>query len=237
LPYEPERDTKDIPERNELLITKVDNVHVPDLSTWWRGVQQWYKPMPDEAAPQPEAAPGAQAGAPVPGGPAAPGAAPSVPGAAPAMPGTAAPAMPGAAPGAPGATTVAGPTGPGWVFQVWGYHYHNPRGNPDEEGPRFVEKTLIKNLHQSSLPSREGDDRVPVVEVGIQFPVLLDPKEIWVETLENPNVNTEAPGEAEGGGNGPPAKNQVQLRRFDFTVQFVWKEPTPEGQTPMPGGP
>ena len=278
VPHDPDRENKPVEEREELFITKIDSLYVDNLSTWWNGVQTWYKPMPDEAAPKADTAatgPGANSAAGASGAGTPPGAAPqagAAPGATPTAPGAGAPNAPAApstppamqqpgagpattAPGAAGAgpnataAMLPGPTGSGWVFQIWGYHYHNPRGRPDDEGPRFVEKTLIKNLHQWRVPAPDGNGTVPVRELGIEYPVLLDPKEIYIEEVPDPNAVVEEEEDenrstrrgSSGSGLGSrrqPKKKMIQLRRFDFTVQFVWKEPTAGSSQPTgQGGP
>jgi len=226
LPRDPDRESKAIDQREELYITKIDCVQATNLAGWWSGVKQWYVPFKDEAAPKPGTTP--PGGAQVPGAPPAAGSQPGVSG-QPAAGGAAmTAAQPGAAPGmnpgAGGATMVAGPTGAGWVFQIWGYHYHNPRGDVENEGPRFVEKTLIKNLQQSHVPAPNGKGTVRVGELGISYPVLLDPKAIYDEELDDPNRD---PGKDD---KDHPDNGTIKVRAFDFVIQFVWKEPTAKGQ-------
>jgi hypothetical protein len=41
---------------------------------------------------------------------------------------------------------VAGPTGPGWVVEMSGYHYHNEDHHKPEESAQFVRSTIVKGL-------------------------------------------------------------------------------------------
>jgi len=44
-------------------------------------------------------------------------------------------------------TASIGPSGPGWIVQIYGRHYHNSGdAKAQDEGPEFVRNTLMKNL-------------------------------------------------------------------------------------------
>ena len=69
-----------------------------------------------------------------------------------------------------------GPSGPGWVIQLTGYHYHN--SDRSNEAGQFVNNTLIKNLKEGSveLPDGENDAliKVPMADLGISHPWLVE---------------------------------------------------------------
>jgi type IV pilus assembly protein PilM len=230
----PDRRPEDISQRNELHVTSLECVHLEKLEDWFAFRQKSYTP-PGGAAAAPAAAP-----APAP---------------APAAAGAPAPAAPGQ-----------GPTGPGWVIQLKGYHYHNvtstsgPRGPQFLQGAQFVKDTLIKGLEGLDMPVQLPDPDqqgqmayVPMKDLGISFPVLIDPGRIFPDQVMNPNAETARgmpgamgmPGytgsseEDEGGyrggypGRGPGgmgrAKTEdeedpiIDLMRFNFQVEFAWQ--------------
>jgi type IV pilus assembly protein PilM len=98
------------------------------------------------------------------------------------------------APAAPGQ----GPTGPGWVIQLKGYHYHNPTSSDNTRGlygAQYVKETLIRGLEGLDAPVELPDpsqpgkmEKVSLKELGISFPVLIDPGRIRPIQLVNPNA-------------------------------------------------
>ncbi|MEM6799500.1 MAG: pilus assembly protein PilM, partial [Planctomycetota bacterium] len=158
-----------------------------------------------------------------------------------------------------------GPEGEGWVIQLVGYHFHNSLidGNEklndvdrDDEGARFVRKTLIKNLLEQTVLLPDGENgeviEVPLTELKISHPVLVTALPILGEKYD-PDAQPEdgvgggpaaagrglgmGMGMGAGGGvmgeegadglPGEEAPEPWKLRRYDFVVQFVWK-PTPK---------
>ncbi len=150
---------------------------------------------------------------------------------------------------------VAGAAGPGWIIQLKGYHFHNTYlGKPEldftnNEGKEFIENTFVKSIEEGSVELPDGPDgtkiEVPISKLGLLFPVV---------TTENPIVNVtyypEAVGSESGAqrmGGGPvergvgrlhgaaePAGPQKwKLRRYDFTIQMLWK-PTPRSARQEP---
>jgi len=152
-------------------------------------------------------------------------------------------AMDGATAGIDGAAAApAGPTGPGWVIQLKGYHFHNTNAGlrfTNNEGKTFIERTFFKNLEEGSiqLPDGPGGEmiEVPYSKLGISSPVVI---------TENPILPVDYLPEAMSGeagrammqstemtGRGGPSEEPVgpkvwKLRRYDFTIQFYWA-PTP----------
>ena len=122
----------------------------------------------------------------------------------------------GAALQAPGSGPTP-PRGPGWVFQLTGYHYNNHRNL--NEGAAFVRKTLLKNLSEPEIEAQIDNEvvRYPVGKLGIMSPLLLGPLgKIQEKDLQDPrSVDAEEP-------------KFVSVRKYEFTVQFCWQEPPPE---------
>jgi type IV pilus assembly protein PilM len=203
--------------RQDLHITAMDCQYFPDLATWFAAV----KPMWDATHSIDvggDAAPAAAAQQP----PAPDQAAPPADGAA---------AQDGTAP----AAGPAGPSGPGWVVELRGYHYHNEeQGN---EGEQFVRSTLIRGLlgKGDKVPVSAGKlagQLVPVSELGIGFPVIVSSS-----TLERVSLTPEEMAGRSGASAGPAAQptETVELTRYTFVIQFAW-QPTVPG-SPKPATP
>ena len=163
--------------------------------------------------------------------------------------------QPRAAAGAEGAEAAEedpGPSGPGWVIQLTGYHDHNRDVAGGNQGAEYVRNTLIQNLQSGKVilptPDGQGVEPVSMKELGIGYPVLVDPRKIRVVQAVDPYAEPDpaaagAPGAAmpggamgmgmgmagmpgEMGGMGANRGKTITLRRFDFVVQFCW-QPTP----------
>jgi type IV pilus assembly protein PilM len=227
-PSEHRQSSSDISKREELHITDLDCEHRADLASWYQLVQGTIKEeraSAGGATPPGPAAPGV-----VPPGPPAPGAMPPGPPAPGAMP--PGQPMPGAMPpggavagGPPGAATE-GPTGEGWVIQLKGYHYHNSQIPGDEEGAQYLVATLLKNLQSATvdLPVAQANGKtvlksVPISELGISCPVIVRDPRIVNETRDDPTVVNDPMVEAKD--------RRVNLRKYEFTVQFCWQETPP----------
>ncbi|KKL27430.1 hypothetical protein LCGC14_2385210 [marine sediment metagenome] len=124
-----------------------------------------------------------------------------------------------------------GPSGPGWVVQVFGFHDHNfDVADRTDWGATFVHDTLIKNLHnfQIDLPNadRTGMESVSAEEFKIAYPVLLDPQKVYPQTEDSPYAKSGTGGESDMDA-APGTGGRLHLRRFDFRVQFCWIPKTP----------
>jgi len=101
---------------------------------------------------------------------------------------------------------VEGPSGPGWVITITGHHYHNFADPNRKQGPDFVRESLVRRLveEEFTLPTSKRTETMEVGadELGIGFPVLVDPKVVYEE-------------------------QSTGLLRFDFQVQFCWQPVTP----------
>jgi type IV pilus assembly protein PilM len=205
-------------DRNELHVTALDCQYFPDLATWFAGVkQQWAEThATDEAEADPAAAPAE---------------------------GEAAAATP-AAEGAPAAAP--GPTGPGWVVQLTGYHYHNEDHHKPDEAAQFVRSTIVKGL------LGEGDEAVvsagplagqtvPVKELGIGYPVIVASSP--VRSVRVPKEGAAQPGDPAAPrpelfpGAVRPEDTELTLKRFDFTLQFCWQPVSPGATRPAAAAP
>jgi type IV pilus assembly protein PilM len=113
-----------------------------------------------------------------------------------------------------------GPDGEGWLIQLSGHHYHNQTGS-GQIGAEYVKQNLITNLQTQmvTLPTPNGKTmQVSIKDLGIGSPILLSvgrPKEDDVP-LPGFSERTGGMGDAE-----PPT---VSVYRYDFVVQFYWKE-------------
>ncbi len=192
-----------ITDREELHIKNLECQYCDDVSTWFSLVKQYYK-GPDVAA-QSGGTPAAASSA------AEPTAAAS----------TAAPSGDQAGEQA----NLSGPKGAGWIVKLEGYHYHNDmEKTPYNSAAQYVRNTLLDNLlnTQVELPNGEGGrEKVSMRELGITYPVLVNPKGVENEEIDNPSAY------AESGGIKTDSSGRIKLTRFDFTVQFCWQPKLP----------
>ena len=139
---------------------------------------------------------------------------------------------------------VAGPTGQGWVVQISGYHFHN--SDPNNSAAQYVRSTLINNLKtmKIQLPIGVGDqtEEVSMEELGISFPILrysarpqrvlmIDPVKkaadlAKLQAAQNADPNAPPPQLEKLSDGTIPEPGQVEEKKCEFIVQFVWK-PTP----------
>jgi len=205
-----------IAERREIHIDSLDMQFFPDLAQWFSGVQgNWAetKAAAERERPEGEAAP-----------------ADAQPAAAAADP-AAAPPDPAADQAAAGAPPV-GPTGPGWVVQITGHHFHNEeQGN---EGEQFVRSTLVRNLlgEGDAVPVAAGEksgEQLPVSGLGIGYPVLVLSSPLRKVQLQTAATSAGVPGAAMD-----PTAGTVELKRYDFMLQFSWQPTTPGSKLPPP---
>ena len=246
-------DPKTVPfnKRKELHVEYVETEFYDDLNKWWKlpKVKQFYL----EANPHLlTAAPNAGGPAPAPAAP--PAAAPQSPqggGGPMAM----SPGMTGAGGGqAASAGTinvdsinVPGPTGPGWVVELKGYHYYHDPVNP-RVGANHVRSTLIHNLENGflQLPTPNGKMVFTMDELGVGYVISAYDARPQEVKLPNPNAAAAAEGPAANvaggfgavpapGANGAKKGKEAAtedpdnpafytVQRYEFVVQFVWQE-------------
>jgi type IV pilus assembly protein PilM len=218
LPRDPAGKVPENPaDRNELHFTAIDCQYFPDLATWFTAVrQQWAEThSTDDGGEEQLNADGGQAEA---------------------APAEAAPPKEG------GPAALPGPTGPGWVVQLVGYHYHNEDHHKPDEAAQFVRSTIVKGL------LGEGDEvvvsagplagnAVAVKEFGIGYPVIVAASP--VRTVRVPKEGAAMPGEFAVPrpdllpGVEQPEERELTLRRFDFVLQFAWQPVSPGAPQPV----
>ncbi len=224
LPRDPDGKVPNDPsDRHEIHVDSFDMQYFPDLATWFSRVQGNWAETKAEAAASAGGAPAPEA---------AGEAAPEI-----AADGEPAPAA--AAEGAAASTAAAEPTptGPGWVVQIVGHHFHNQeQGN---EGEPFVRSSVVHNLLGKGdgvlvSAGEKSGERVPVADLGIGYPVIVMSSPIRKVKLKT----VQAPQGAADGFGGASTEEQpgstIELKRYDFILQFVWQPTVPGSKMPPP---
>jgi type IV pilus assembly protein PilM len=270
LPQMPTPDVKTLPfeKRKDLKIEYIETEFFPDLSVWFTDtVKEKYLQLNPELAKKPaDGAAPVEGAAPVDSSVPADGSA-----AGPAMPAGSPDAAAGYMPGGMGGmmgdssvetapqadlsgVQVQGPTGPGWVIEIKGYHYYNDPKDRLNYGPLHVRNTLLKQLKEGyiDLPLGPGQPmyRFSMKDLGIGYAILAYSPRPRPVMIENPNYVP--PSNASGGAGvgetpmgfpmatagavlpggvaDPNAKTDpdnppaFHVIRYDFAVQFVWQE-------------
>ncbi|MFN0021014.1 MAG: pilus assembly protein PilM, partial [Pirellulaceae bacterium] len=205
-------DFKKLPmdQRKELHLEYIESEYFPDVATWWTTeVANRHYELDRELSPT--AALAADAAA-------APGAAPAADAAAPAADDAAAATETSAEAstdtsetGDGGEAPAGGPTGPGWIIEMSGYHYFN--SNIKSGGAVHVRNTLLRNLREGKvqLPIDHGrkSETFTMEELGILLPILaMDDGQPRKVQVPNPDFDPKSmnmmgmPGMAGGMGDG-----------------------------------
>jgi type IV pilus assembly protein PilM len=217
LPADPPGDVPDHPaDRREIHVDSLDCQYFPDLAVWYQAVQhKWRdthadagsdggagrrKRRRESADQQAEAAPADTESA----------------------------ADGGASTESESKGRSRGPKGPGWVIQLVGHHYHNEDRHKPDEDEQFVRRTIVRNLlgeGDKVLVSAgpEAGSRVAVDALGIGYPVIVESLPVRAERipLDRPLSVGE---QAAAAGGGEPGKEEIlELKRYDFTLQFCWQ--------------
>ena len=215
-----EEKAEHVMDRNELHITALDERHFADIAAEYvTATDAKYLESKSEDAAAADAAAGDPAAAA--GDPAATGAAPAV---------AADPAAGGAA-----AATGEAMTGPGFVIQLTGYHYHN--ADLKNQTRKFVIDTLVKKLEEGSVKLPDGYDEnakrltgelvdVSFKDMGISRPWLVAGKPLKPEWID---PDAELMGEG-GMSAGMPAG-------FNIAPPTAAPGAGPEGTAAEPAGP
>lgn len=206
-------------DREEIRIDALDMEYVPDLAVWFQGIERDWERTLAAAGKSP---------------------APMAPANAAAQP-EAAPAADAAVPVAedPAAAKPPGPSGPGWVVQIVGHHFHNEDRHKPREGEQFVRETLVKGLLGDAGPvlvsaGAKAGDKVTVAELGIGYPVI-------VQRTPVTKVKLSMAQSVAGAGDaatrlptdGQPAEEQfLQLKQYSFVLQFAWQPRSPGSLRP-----
>jgi type IV pilus assembly protein PilM len=204
-------DDPDPAQRRELHVDRMDMQFFPDLAVWFSGVRgEWENTV---------RAAGGDPGAPPP--PPVDQAAAADPAAVAPDPGTAAAAAPARA-----------PSGPGWVVQFSGHHFHNDDPAERLEGEQFVRATFVRNMLSndknftvSAGPKATPDQKLSAYQMGIDFPVIVETS--TVSDVVVPKSAAPVETAIAAGPEAPAAESRgVPLKRYDFVLQFVW-QPSP----------
>ena len=225
LPRDPEGDLPEQPaDRNEIHVDSLDMEYVPDLAVWFTGVERDWDQTLAAAGPRdvPAAVPAEAAGT----------SDAEQPGEAPVADEPAEPAA---------ATGPTGPTGPGWVVQIVGHHFHNEDRHRPREGEQFVRETLVRSLLGDAGPvtvsaGPKASEQVDVKELGIGYPVIVQRTPVMkvrVKTARDPLVGGSLIG-GPGRGCEPEKDLGIELRRYQFVLQFVWQPRVPGSPPPQP---
>jgi type IV pilus assembly protein PilM len=140
---------------------------------------------------------------------------------------------------------VTGPTGPGWVIELRGHHFHNEPRHKPLEGAQFLRSTLVKNLMGRDVKVTVSagplaGQQVSLSELGIGFPIIVESSRIKSVRIPVANIS-EGSGRPTGGMPMRPGAEPTQplepqdllLKRYDFVLQLCW-QPRPAGQAPPP---
>ncbi len=210
----PRQLTDQVTASKRIYLDSIDCEYYTKLEDWFADVKDKYQEgQPKPAAASADASAGATPAAPV--------------------------APPGGASG--DATPTAGPAGEGWVIQLSGHHYHNTEAG--NESAEYVRRTLMKNLEEKSvklfdLGVAKNNPRVDAKAVtsvltkqlGIGYPVLVRSVRLHDDEITLPGFEERAkpggPPVALPGGAAAKAEavTKINVPRYDFAVQFCWKE-------------
>jgi len=205
-PRAPTPDVKTLPfeKRKDLKIQHIETQFFPELATWFTEVvkENYLQLNPELLTAPPPGADGSAAPPPADAG-AAP--APAAPSDMPGGGGGGDPSIPTGPQTDMSGVVVQGPTGPGWVIELKGYHFYNdPTADRRDIGSGHVRKTLLKQLKDGIVEVPAGPGQPPtkwtMKELGIGYAILAySPRPRPVE-IPNPNYAGPAPGA--GGGEG-----------------------------------
>jgi len=224
LPVDEGQPAADITKRKSLNVISIQAQHLDDVALWYTSVQEFDKTEPADVQAAAAAPEGTDTNA------------QAVPMATPAA------TTPAADSGAP----ATGPTGPGWIISLRGYHYHNDTLKPPDSRERYVRKTLIQNLKATKIPLPEedrvenGPTEIDLKKLGFVCPVVrpVDGREYessmsWDYTVEaaDEDADEAANPAARKAGQGKP----VAAPRFDFIVELCWLDEPPKEEA-QPAG-
>ncbi len=136
-------------------------------------------------------------------------------------------------------TAEEGISGPGWVLELTGHHYHNL--DKQNDTARFVNNTLVKALEEGFVELPDGDNqemvKVSFADFGISHPWRARGNKLRDETIDPeaelggvrtraPRADTRFDAEAEAEAAAEKKSKMITLRRYDFIVQFCWQPRT-----------
>ena len=134
------------------------------------------------------------------------------------------------------------PTGKGWVIQIVGHHFHNEDYHAPFEGRTYLRTTFIESLLGERgeivtvAAGPMAGEKVLPKDIGIGFPAIIESNPIedyWVSTAVD-SVGDDGMGMGMGpsrrpsrGLDGGLAEDGLDLRKYRFVIQFVWKPKSP----------
>ncbi len=94
------------------------------------------------------------------------------------------------------------------------------------EGAQYVREQFLKKLDSGKVELPVGKNHaielVSIKDLGVSYPVLLNPSQILDESLPDPEM------QSDDEETDPTARPKtVNVPRFDFIVQFCWQETPP----------
>ncbi|MDG1992240.1 MAG: hypothetical protein P8J43_07225, partial [Pirellulales bacterium] len=132
------------------------------------------------------------------------------------------------------------PSGAGWVIQIVGHHFHNEDYHAPFEGRTYLRTTLIESLLGErgeivtvSAGPMAGEKVLPK-EIGIGFPAIIESNPIedyWVSTavdsIGDDGMGMDPSRFPTRGAGGELMEDGIELKKYRFVIQFVWKPKTP----------
>ena len=130
------------------------------------------------------------------------------------------------------------PTGEGWVIQLMGYHFHNEDYHAPFEGRTYLRTTLIESLLGERgeivtvTAGPMAGEKVLPKEIGIGFPAIIESSPIenyWLSTATD-GIGDDGMGSRQSparGASGELLADGLELKKYDFIIQFVWQPKTP----------
>ena len=132
------------------------------------------------------------------------------------------------------------PTGKGWVIQIVGHHFHNEDYHAPFEGRTYLRTTFIESLLGERgeivtvAAGPMAGEKVLPKDIGIGFPAIIESNPIedyWVSTGVD-SVGDDGMGMGPSrrpsrGLDGGLAEDGLDLRKYRFVIQFVWKPKSP----------
>jgi len=132
------------------------------------------------------------------------------------------------------------PTGEGWVVQLVGHHFHNEDYHAPFEGRTYLRTTLIESLlgeRGAIVTVTAGPmagEKVLPKEIGVGFPAIIESSPIenyWLSTaVDSVGDDGMGMGPSRGPTRGPSGElleEGLELKKYDFIIQFVWQPKTP----------
>jgi hypothetical protein len=118
------------------------------------------------------------------------------------------------------------------VIQIRGHHFHNEDRHKPDEAEQFVRATLVQSL------LGKGDEvlvsagplagrKVPVPDLGIGFPIIMESSTVQKVKVQKSRPAAGPAGAAPAAADGPGEEPPLELKRYDFTLQFSWQPTTP----------